>query len=137
MSGLTESWIQDQRRTGISVSGSGDDFAVAVLDETEEDYTILYDTQDGHPLRVPLADRQYMLAKMLPIVSGERVNWYKNPSGRGMYQSAPGGVRPAYSETPPVITESVRNPELAIPSGDKTVRRSRKRGKRGRGRRLS
>ncbi len=135
MAGLTESWIQEKRAQGNSVAGSGDDYAVAVIDDTEDDYVILYDLTDGHPLRVPAADRQYMLAKRKPLVKGERVQWFRTPNGRGMYQSAPGGVQPVYSETPPATTQPTRTPELITQGGGKSVRRSRKRGKRGRGKR--
>jgi len=139
----TQSWIEEQAQQGNSIAqtdrglAAGDNYAIARMSETEDDYIILYDTKDGHPLRVPMADRQYMLAKMLPLNPKERVSWFKNPNGRGLYQSAPSGVRPAYSETPPVLDQqpeavaSGKSSSVAPTGQAKTVRRRRKRGKRG------
>ena len=129
----TESWMQDQRQAGNSIAGSGDGYAVAVMDATEDDYIVLYDLSDGHPLRVPAQDRIYMLAKRRATQPGERALWVTAPGIRGKFQHAPGGSVPAYSETPPATLQPVRNQPVAQTDGDKTVRRSRKRGRRGRG----
>lgn len=133
MAGLTESWISEKAGNGVQVAGQGDEFAVGVVPETEEDYIILYDTSDGHPLRVPLADRTYMLAKARAIVPGERADWVRVAGTKGVVQHAPGGVTPAYSETPVAPSIPDRNPPVALESGVKTGRSKRKRGKRGKG----
>ena len=53
MAGLTESWMADKAKDGVRMAGEGNEFAVGVLPEVEDDYMILYDTLDGHPLRIP------------------------------------------------------------------------------------
>jgi hypothetical protein len=136
MAGLTESWMSDKAKDGVRMAGQGDEFAVGTLPQAEDDYMILYDTLDGHPLRIPLADRTYMLAKARAVVSGERADWVRVAGTKGVVQHAPGGTTPSYSETP-VALQADRNLELITPSGVKTVRSKRKRGKRGKRKVLS
>ena len=106
-------------------------YGIAIEDK-QDDYCVLYDTLDGHQLRVPLADKQYMLAKRRPINEGERVRWVQIPGKPGLVHHAPGGSAPAYSETMPAElphkTESLASTPRVKSS------RGRKRGKRGKGR---
>lgn len=132
MTNLTESWMSEKARDGARMAGQGDEFAVAVLPETGSDYITLYDTLDGHSLRVPLHDRIYMLAKGRPVVPGERADWVRVAGTKGVVQHAPGGVTPAYSETPLAQIPDKTKP-VALAGGVKGVRNKRKRGKRGKG----
>ena len=136
MAGLAESWMSDKAKDGVRMAGQGDEFAVGTLPQTEDDYMILYDTLDGHPLRIPLADRIYMLAKARAVVPGERADWVRVAGTKGVVQHAPGGTAPAYSETP-VALQADRTKPLAMAQGVKAVRSKRKRGKRGKRKVLS
>lgn len=136
MAGLTESWMSDKAKDGVRMAGQGDEFAVGTLPQAEDDYMILYDTLDGHPLRIPLADRTYMLAKARAVVPGERADWVRVAGTKGVVQHAPGGTTPAYSETP-VALQADRTKPLAMAQGVKAVRSKRKRGKRGKRKVLS
>jgi hypothetical protein len=136
MAGLTESWMSDKSKDGVRMAGQGDEFAVGTLPQAEDDYMILYDTLDGHPLRIPLADRTYMLAKARAVVPGERADWVRVAGTKGVIQHAPGGTTPSYSETP-VALQANRTKPLAMAQGVKAVRSKRKRGKRGKRKVLS
>ena len=130
MAGLTESWMSDKAKDGVRMAGQGDEFAVGTLPQPEDDYMILYDTLDGHPLRIPLADRIYMLAKARAVVPGERADWVRVAGTKGVVQHAPGGTTPSYSETP-LAQIPDRTQLVALTEGVKTGRSKRKRGKRG------
>jgi hypothetical protein len=132
MAGLTESWISDKAKDGLQLAGQGDEYAVGILPEMEDDYMVLYDTLDGHPLRIPVADRTYMLAKARAKKPGERADWVRVTGTKGVIQHAPGGVIPSYSETP-LAQLPDRTQPVALAEGVKTVRSKRKRGKRGKG----
>lgn len=110
--------------------GQSADMAVAVTDDGDDMYITLYDTLDGHPLRVPESDRRYMLAKRRPVIEGERVVW-RRIEGRknAVYQTAPGGTVPAYSETPVQAGSKVE--QFATDHGAKAPTRRRRRGARG------
>jgi len=108
--------------------GQGQDYGIAIEDK-QNDYCFLYDTLDGHKLRVPLADKQYMLAKRRPINEGERARWVQIPGIEGLIHHAPGGSTPAYSETLPAELPD-KTESLALTPGVKSSR-GRKRGKRG------
>tara|TARA_R110000823_G_scaffold96916_2_gene210886 strand:+ start:281 stop:691 length:411 start_codon:yes stop_codon:yes gene_type:complete len=136
MAGLTESWMSDKSKDGVRMAGQGDEFAVGTLPQAEDDYMILYDTLDGHPLRIPLADRTYMLAKARAVVPGERADWVRVAGTKGVIQHAPGGTTPSYSETP-VALQANRTKPLAMAQGVRAVRSKRKRGKRGKRKVLS
>ena len=135
MPGAVDSWIKDHRLDG-QVAAQGDEYAVAVLSEEEDDYCILYDTFDGHPLRVPEQDKRYQLAKVRPTPPGDRARWVKIQGRKGMVHYAEGGSVPAYSETPPAVLPD-RSQPVAQVGGVKTGSRRRKRGKRGRGKVLA
>jgi hypothetical protein len=105
-----------------------EDYGIAV-DDKQDDYCFLYDTLDGHKLRVPLADKQYMLAKVRPVKEGERAVWVQIPGQQGLIHHAPGGSTPAYSETLPAELPD-KTESLAATPGVKSSR-GRKRGKRG------
>jgi hypothetical protein len=108
--------------------GQGQDYGIAIEDK-QNDYCFLYDTLDGHKLRVPLADKQYMLAKRRPVKKGERTVWVQIPGIEGLIHHAPGGSTPAYSETLPAELPD-KTESLALTPGVKSSR-GRKRGKRG------
>lgn len=134
MPSLTESWISDQGQAGSRLAGSGDGFAVVLQPQEEDDYVTIFDTSDGHPLRIPLQDKRYQLAKVRPTTKGQRATWVRiQGRGNGVVHYAPGGSVPAYSETPPATLQPDRNQPVALADGVKSVRRSRKRGKRGKG----
>ena len=103
-------------------------YGIAV-DDKQDDYCFLYDTLDGHQIRVPLADKQYMLAKVRPVKEGERATWVQIPGKPGLVHHAPGGSTPAYSETLPAELPD-KTESLASTPGVKSSR-GRKRGKRG------
>lgn len=109
---------------------SGQDSVIAEMPTAEDDYLVVYDTADGHGVRIRHDAKQYMLALRRPLVKGEKVNWYKNPSGPGVIQNAPSGSVAAYSETP---VEVPGNPvQLATGGEAKTpAKRKRRRGARG------
>ena len=130
MAGLTDSWISDKSEKGVRIAGQGDEFAVGILPQVEDDYVILYDTSDGHPQRVPEADRKYMLAKARAIVPGERADWVKVGDTKGVTMWASGGVEPAFSETP-LAQLPDRTQSVALTEGVKSDRGKRKRGRRG------
>jgi hypothetical protein len=136
MAGLTESWMSDKAKDGVRMAGQGDEFAVGTLPQAEDDYMILFDTLDGHPLRIPLADRTYMLAKARAVVPGERADWVRVAGTKGVIQHAPGGTTPSYSETP-VALQADRTKPLAMAQEVKAVQGKRKRGKRGKRKVLS
>jgi len=103
-------------------------YGIAIEDK-QDDYCFLYDTLDGHQIRVPLADKQYMLAKRHPVKKGERAKWMQIPGQSGFIHYAPGGSTPAYSETLPAELPD-KTESLALTPGVKSSR-GRKRGKRG------
>ena len=106
-------------------------YGIAIEDK-QDDYCILYDTLDGHQIRVPLADKLYMLAKVRPVKKGDRAVWVQIPGIEGLIHHAPGGSTPAYSETLPAELPD-KTESLALTPGVKSSR-GRKRGKRGKGR---
>jgi hypothetical protein len=130
MASLTDSWVSDKSEKGMRIAGQGDEFAIGILPQLEDDYVILYDTSDGHPQRVPEADRKYMLAKARAIVPGERADWVKVAGTKGVTMWAPGGVEPSYSETP-LAQLPDRTQPVALAEEVKSGRSKRKRGKRG------
>jgi len=131
MAGLTESWISEQSQAGIQLSGSGEDYAVGVQEQSEDDYLVIFDTKDGHPLRIPVQDRSYQLAKVRPTTPGDRAKWVKVKGRKGMVHYAEHGSTPAYSETPPVITQSTSPVAPQMPQEGKAGKGRRKRGNRG------
>ena len=108
--------------------GQGQDYGIAIEDK-QNDYCFLYDTLDGHKLRVPLADKQYMLAKVRPVKKDETARWIQIPGQPGLIHYADGGSIPAYSETLPAELPD-KTESLASTPGVKSIR-GRKRGKRG------
>lgn len=105
------------------------DSAVGYLPNVDDDYIVLFDTASGHAVRVPEHDRRYMLAKQRPLKKGERTDWYKNPVGPGVIQSAPSGSVPAYSEVPVVVSNHTK--QVATTGEVKAPARRRRRGARG------
>jgi hypothetical protein len=119
--------LQSGRVTKLVAEGQ--EYAIGTLPDAPDDYVYLYDTKDGSKLRVPVGDRQYMLAKMRPVKKGERAVWRKVGNTTRVFQTAPSGVIPAYSETPVVAT--ARRDELATPLDSKALPKRRRRGARG------
>lgn len=124
-----ETHVQTELKSGriSKVVASDSDYVIGLMPEKELVYGVVYDTLDGHEVRVPLGDVRYMLSKSRPIKAGERVDWYKSKATGGVYQSAPSGSVPAYSEVP--VTAAGPAKRLAISGGTKQGRR--KRGARG------
>ena len=83
--------------------------AVMLLPEMEPSYETLYDTIDGAPLRVPINDVTYQMAKIQVAVNGEE-------------------IVPAFSRTP--LVQAAVTSRVA-PTGNRKGRR--RRGRRGRG----
>tara|TARA_R100000306_G_C4360287_1_gene134906 strand:+ start:450 stop:797 length:348 start_codon:yes stop_codon:yes gene_type:complete len=108
----------------------GEDLQTTVIDDGSNEYCFLYDTLDGHKIRVPLMDKQYMLAKVRPVQKGDRAKWVKIPGREGLTHYASGGSTPAYTETLPA--ELLNRKELVAPVSEVKSGRRRKRGKRGR-----
>ena len=131
-----DSWSADQSVAGNLTVGSGDGFAIAVLDEPNDNMMYVYDSLDGHRLSIPRADREYQLAKVRPTTPGERARWVKVEGRKGLVHYAPGGSTPAYLETPPASLPDRTQP-VALAEGVKDGSRRRKRGKRGRRKVLS
>lgn len=123
-----QQWQDSQSFRGNRIVSQGDNYGVAIEDK-QENCCWLYDTSDGHKLRVPLADKQYMLAKVRPVNEGERAKWVQIPGQPGLIHYAPGGSVPAYSETLPA--ELPDKQELVAPVPGVKNSRRRKRGKRG------
>ena len=123
-----QQWRDAQSFRGNNVVSQSEDYGIAV-DDKQDDYCFLYDTLDGHPIRVPLADKQYMLAKVRPVKEGERAVWVQISGQPGLIHHAPGGSTPAYSETLPAELPD-KTESLASTPGVKSSR-GRKRGKRG------
>jgi hypothetical protein len=123
-----QQWRDAQSFRGNNVVSQSEDYGIAV-DDKQDDYCFLYDTLDGHQIRVPLADKQYMLAKVRPVKEGERAVWVQIPGQQGLIHHAPGGSTPAYSETLPAELPD-KTESLAATPGVKSSR-GRKRGKRG------
>jgi hypothetical protein len=123
-----QQWQDSQSFRGNRIVSQGDDYGIAI-DDRQDGYCFLYDTSDGHKLRVPLADKQYMLAKVRPVNEGERAKWVQIPGKPGLIHHAPGGSVPAYSETLPAELPD-KTESLALTPGVKSSR-GRKRGKRG------
>ena len=123
-----QQWRDAQSFRGNNVISQGEDYGIAIEDK-QDDYCFLYDTLDGHKLRVPLADKQYMLAKVRPVNEGERAKWVQIPGKPGLIHHADGGSVPAYSETLPAELSDKK--ELVAPVPGVKDSRRRKRGKRG------
>ena len=123
-----QQWRDAQSFRGNKVVSEREDYGFADHDKLD-DYCFLYDTLDGNQIRVPLADKQYMLAKVRPVKEGERAVWVQIPGQQGLIHHAPGGSTPAYSETLPAELPD-KTESLASTPGVKSSR-GRKRGKRG------
>ena len=123
-----QQWRDVQSFRGNNVVSQSEDYGIAV-DDKQDDYCFLYDTLDGHKLRVPLADKQYMLAKVRPVKKDETARWIQIPGQPGLIHYADGGSTPAYSETLPAELPD-KTESLASTPGVKSSR-GRKRGKRG------
>lgn len=106
--------------------------AIMLLPEMEPSYETLYDTIDGAPLRVPIDDVIYQMAKMRPkdpSLRGKiRIDWQR--TDRGLIQVAVNGeeIVPAFSRTP--LVQAATTSRVA-PTGNRKGRR--RRGRRGRG----
>lgn len=128
---LFEQHVRQQLgQPGMQLIAQGDLYAIAKTSVDEDNYTVVYDTLDGHALRIPVGDRQYVLAKMRPVKKGEHAVWRRIPGTTNrVVMIASGGVTPAYSETPVEARASVS--EFATPDTGKAPARRRRRGARG------
>lgn len=123
-------WASVQLRQGkiVAVAGTGDGSAVGVLPLAgTRNHVFLYDRRTGERVKVTRDDREYQLAKMRPVDPKVKGSQYER-KWVGGYLVANVDIEPVFTETPSAMTGRVER--VAPNHGSK---RSRRRGKRGRG----
>jgi hypothetical protein len=126
----TANWVDSRLRQGriVKVAGAGDGSAVGIMPLEGAFHRItLYDRRTGDKVSVPRHDREYQLAKMRPTNPSVKGSQYKREWIAGRLV-ADVDMEPVYSETPPAVT----GPATRV-APDRGPKRSRRRGKRGRG----
>lgn len=113
---------------------SADNFAIAESSGNDADYTYVYDTKTGEPVRVKQEDLAYQLNKLIPRRRGEEIKTEWRRTDRGLVLvCTEGDAVHAFSQTPVQPAAASGDAQgLATSRGAKG--RRRKRGARGRGR---
>jgi len=137
--GTANDWVRDVQQSGrgsrvLGQHGTGEAAVVEMNRGLDSDHIDIYDTTDGHTVRIKTNDRDYQLAKLRHLKPGEKpLPWggrrYGYAPKRGLVfgPSMPEGLTWAYSETPPA---EAAQPVERRQDGEGKARR-RKRGRRG------